>query len=31
MPTNAAGSGAVAGMGVNGPDDVKVSKKKKKN
>lgn len=29
MPTNAAGSGAVAGMGVNGPDDVKVSKKKK--
>ncbi len=29
MPTNAAGSGAVAGMGINGPDDVKVSKKKK--
>lgn len=33
MPTNAAGSGNVAGMGVNGPDDVKVSKTsyKKKN
>jgi len=26
MPTNAAGSGNVAGMGVNGPNDVKVSK-----
>ncbi len=30
MPTNAAGGGAIAGMGVNGPDDVKVKKKKKK-
>ena len=30
MPTNAAGSGNIAGMGVNGADDVKVSKKKQK-
>lgn len=28
-PTNSAGAGAVAGIGINGPDDVKVSKKKK--
>lgn len=28
-PTNSAGAGAVAGMGYNGPDDVKVKKKKK--
>lgn len=28
-PTNSAGGGAVAGMGYNGPDDVKVNKKKK--
>ena len=28
-PTNAAGGGAVAGMGYNGPSDVKVTKKKK--
>ena len=27
MPTNAMGSGAVAGGGVNGPDDVKMAKK----
>mgnify|MGYP006081804203 CR=1 FL=1 len=30
-PTNAIGSGAIAGGGYNGIDDVKVSKKKKKN
>ena len=30
MPTNSAGSGAVAGMGVNGPNDVKVAKNKQK-
>lgn len=30
MPTNAMGSGAIAGAGVNGPDDVKVSKKARK-
>lgn len=30
MPTNSAGGGAVAGMGVNGPDDVKFTKKKQK-
>jgi len=30
MPTNSAGSGAIAGMGVNGPNDVKVSKNKQK-
>lgn len=29
MPTNGVGGGAVAGMGVNGPDDIKVKKKKK--
>jgi hypothetical protein len=28
-PTNSAGAGQVAGMGVNGPSDVKVPKKKK--
>ena len=28
-PTNSAGSGAVAGMGYNGPSDIKVKKKKK--
>lgn len=30
MPTNAMGSGAVAGGGVNGPDDVKMAKKARK-
>jgi len=30
MPTNAMGSGAIAGAGVNGPDDVKVAKKARK-
>jgi hypothetical protein len=29
-PTNSVGAGSVAGMGINGPDDVKVSKKSKK-
>jgi hypothetical protein len=29
MPTNSMGSGAIAGAGVNGPDDVKVTKKKR--
>ena len=31
MPTNNAGSGDIAGMGYNGKDDVKVSKKKAKS
>ena len=30
MPTNSAGAGNVAGMGVNGPNDVKVAKKARK-
>ena len=30
-PTNSAGAGNIAGMGVGGPDDVKVSKKKQKS
>ena len=30
MPTNAMGSGAIAGGGVNGPDDVKMAKKARK-
>ena len=30
MPTTAMGSGAIAGAGVNGPDDVKVAKKARK-
>lgn len=30
MPTVSMGSGAIAGGGINGPDDVKVSKKKQK-
>lgn len=31
MPTNSAGAGNIAGMGVGGADDVKVSKKKQKS
>ena len=31
MPTVSMGSGAIAGGGINGPDDVKVSKKKQKH
>jgi hypothetical protein len=31
MPTNSAGAGSIAGMGIGGPDDVKVSKKKQKS
>ena len=30
MPANAMGGGAIAGGGINGPDDVKVSKKARK-
>ena len=30
MPTVSMGSGAIAGGGINGPDDVKVSKKARK-